>query len=228
MKRNTVYLILAAILSLLFSCTETVVTVTSIEFSVPDLTVGMGEEKRIDVTVYPENAADKSIVWESSDPEIVSVDENGVVTGMGLGTATVTGTTVDGGMTAECQVTVTVNYNGHEYVDLGLGVKWATCNVGAANQWEAGDYFAWGETRTKEEYTSKNCLTYGMDMPDMAGSLEYDAARVNMGGSWRLPTKEEMTELTEACTWEWVEMEGRKGYMGTAKNGNTVFLPVAG
>ncbi len=49
-----------------------------------------------------------------------------------------------------------------------------------------------------------------------------------MGGSWRLPTKEEMTELTEACTWEWVEMEGRKGYMGTAKNGNTVFLPVAG
>lgn len=44
----------------------------------------------------------------------------------------------------------------HEYVDLGLSVLWATCNIGAATPEEYGNYFAWGETATKDSYTEEN------------------------------------------------------------------------
>ena len=118
--------------------------------------------------------------------------------------------------------------DGHEYVDLGLSVKWATCNVGASKPEEYGDYFAWGETSTKEEYTEENSLTYGKKMSDIAGNAQYDAARANWGGNWRLPTKAERNELTDKCTWKWTTQNGVKGYKVTGPNGNSIFLPAAG
>ena len=118
--------------------------------------------------------------------------------------------------------------DGHEYVDLGLSVKWATCNVGASKPEEYGYYFAWGETSTKEEYTEENSLTYGKKMSDIAGNAQYDAARANWGGNWRLPTKAERNELTDKCTWKWTTQNGVKGYKVTGPNGNSIFLPAAG
>ena len=118
--------------------------------------------------------------------------------------------------------------NGHEYVDLGLSVKWATCNVGANKPEEYGNYYAWGETITKSSYTSVNSKTYGKVMTDIAGNVNYDAARANWGGSWRMPTKAEMQELKDRCTWTWTTQNGVKGYKVKGPNGNSIFLPAAG
>ncbi len=118
--------------------------------------------------------------------------------------------------------------NGHEYVDLGLSVKWATCNVGASKPEDYGNYYAWGETTTKYSYTESNSKTYGKSMRDIAGNSSYDAARANWGGSWRMPTKVEMQELIDKCNWKWTTQNGVKGYKVTGPNGNSIFLPAAG
>ena len=119
--------------------------------------------------------------------------------------------------------------NGHEYVDLGLSVKWATCNVGASSPTEYGNYYAWGETTTKSEYTKKNSKTCGISMGDISGNSSYDAARTNWGGSWRLPTKAECQELLDNCKSEWTTVSGVRGRRFTSKkNGRSIFLPAAG
>ena len=120
--------------------------------------------------------------------------------------------------------------SGHEYVDLGLSVKWATCNVGASKPEDYGDYYAWGESRTKmdEGYMLDNCETYGKSMGDIKGNSRYDAARANWGGTWRMPTKAEMQELIDKCNWKWTTQNGVKGYKFTGPNGNSIFLPAAG
>ena len=128
--------------------------------------------------------------------------------------------------------------NGREYVDLGLSVKWATCNVGATSPEEYGDYFAWGETSTKETYDDDNCPTYGLIISqlqaqgyiDSEGNLtsQYDAATANWGGDWRMPTYDELNELRTKCTWEWINTNDFKGCSVTGPNGNKIFLPAAG
>ncbi len=118
--------------------------------------------------------------------------------------------------------------NGHEYVDLGLSVKWATCNVGATTPEGYGSYYAWGETTTKESYYESNCTTYGQQISDFSGNATYDAARANWGSTWRMPTKAEMEELVNNCTWTWTTQSGVNGYRVTGPNGNSIFLPAAG
>ena len=121
--------------------------------------------------------------------------------------------------------------NGHEYVDLGISVKWATCNVGADNPWDYGDYFAWGETETKSKYgwgTYKWCnlgnpyiLTKYNTMSnrgtvDDNTTLEPadDAATANWHGAWRMPTQQEQTALCDSCYWEWTTDYNSKGVAG--------------
>ena len=137
--------------------------------------------------------------------------------------------------------------NGHEYVDLGLSVKWATCNVGANAPEEYGDYFAWGETEPKSEYNwstykwcegsydtqTKYCTDsyYGTVDNKTILELSDDAANASWGGSWRMPTKAEQDELRTECTWTWTwtTQNGVNGYKVTSKtNGNSIFLPAAG
>ena len=115
--------------------------------------------------------------------------------------------------------------NGHEWVDLALpsGLKWATCNVGAKTPEASGNYYAWGETQPKDEYNSS--LTYGNDI---SGNAQYDVAAANWGEGWRMPTKEEMQELIDYCTWEWTKQNKIKGYNVTGPNGNSIFLPTTG
>ncbi len=122
-------------------------------------------------------------------------------------------------------------YNGREWVDLGLpsGIKWATCNVGADKPEECGNYYAWGETETKSEYTADNYATWRKNLGDISGDSLYDAARRNWGGSWRMPTKAECQELVDNCTWTWTTQGGHNGYKVTSKkNGNSIFLPASG
>ena len=126
--------------------------------------------------------------------------------------------------------TISGTENGHDYVDLGLpsGLKWATCNVGASTSTDYGHYYAWGEITTKTEYTEYNSLTYGKQMNDISGNSQYDAATANWGGSWRMPTKNELNELINNCTWTWTIQNGVNGYNVEGPNGNSIFLPAAG
>ena len=129
---------------------------------------------------------------------------------------------------AEVARSATGTINGHQWVDLGLSVKWATCNVGASSPSDYGGYYAWGETRTKSEYTEDNSSTYGINIGDISGDIRYDAARANWGGTWRLPTQAEMQELIGKCTWTWTSQGGHNGYRVTGPNGSSIFLPAAG
>ena len=136
--------------------------------------------------------------------------------------------------------------NEHEWVDLGLpsGTLWATCNVGADTPEGFGDYFAWGETAPKDDYSwetyrwcngyfntmTKYCTNGSYGTVDNRTELdpEDDAAYVNWGSSWRMPTMEQQLELRNECTWTWTERNGVNGKLVTGPNGNTIFLPAAG
>lgn len=120
-----------------------------------------------------------------------------------------------------------------QYVDLGLSVNWATCNIGSrsVNPGWQGDWFAWGETVARDNFARN---TYFAPKQDRyyEGKLTVlessdDAATVLWGPDWRMPTKEEFQELVDNCTWEWTERDGT-GYKVTGKNGNSIFLPVGG
>ena len=117
--------------------------------------------------------------------------------------------------------------NGHEWVDLGLSVKWATCNIGASSPEGYGNYYAWGETSTKSSYDKENCATYEKEIGDIAGTSR-DVARVKWGSPWRMPTKAEGEELLNKCTWTWTTRNGVSGYKVMGPNGNSIFLPAAG
>lgn len=116
----------------------------------------------------------------------------------------------------------------YEYVDLGLSVKWATCNVGADSPEDYGNYYAWGETCTKDSYEDDNCSTYDVQLENISGNPEYDVARLYWGGTWRMPTEGEIRELKKDCDWTWTTRNGVKGYDVTGPNGGSIFLPAAG
>lgn len=137
-----------------------------------------------------------------------------------------------------------VMVSGHEAVDLGLSVKWATCNIGSYTPEGYGEYYAWGETETKSDYsweTYKWCSGTDDTMTKYCTDEEYgtvdnctvltssdDVATVKWGKKWRMPTEEEMKELVEYCTWTWITQNEVKGMKVTGPNGNSIFLPAAG
>lgn len=128
-----------------------------------------------------------------------------------------------------------------EAVDLGLSVKWANMNVGATKDSGFGTYFAWGETKPKKYYSWDN---YAWSKGNGQVLFKYsnsdrktllvpsdDAARVNWGGEWRMPTADECEELADStkCKWEWITKDGVNGYKVTGKKtGNSIFLPITG
>lgn len=149
------------------------------------------------------------------------------------------------------------------YIDLGLSVKWAVCNLGASKPEERGDYYAWGETEPYYGYvlsdsfkwkdgkeTGYSWSSYKWCMGAVKTITKYcarssdgyngfmdgktvldpedDAAHVNLGEKWRIPTEEEWSELMSNCTWNWITLNGVNGHVVTGKNGNSIFLPAAG
>lgn len=111
--------------------------------------------------------------------------------------------------------------NGHDYVDLGLSVKWATCNVGAKQPSDYGDYFAWSKKDFVKDYN------YIFEC-DTLTDADHDLVRTNWGASWRTPTQDECSELLDKCTWQWTIVGDHAGYTVTGPNGNSIFLPAAG
>ncbi len=140
-------------------------------------------------------------------------------------------------------------------VDLGLpsGTKWANMNIGASKPEDYGLYFAWGETvgytsdtsdGRKFEWESykwysgsssgklaKYCTkdTYGIVDNKAVLAPDDDAAYMNWGSSWRMPTTTEIRELLDNTTYEWTAINGVSGCKFMSKtNGNSIFLPAAG
>ena len=130
-------------------------------------------------------------------------------------------------MTFTTTAQTTGTANGHIWVDLGLpsGTLWATCNIGANNPEDCGNYYAWGETVTKSSYTEAN-YSYSNNPATLPASA--DAAAASWGSSWRMPTVSEMQELLNYCTLTWVNQSGVDGCLFIGTNGNSIFLPAAG
>jgi len=217
--------------------------VTGITLSQSALSLSSGESTQLTATISPSTAVQQSVEWSSSNTGVATVDAFGNVKAIKGGTATITCTANDGsGVKAECKVTVK-EADAHEYVDLGLSVKWATMNVGATEvagskknshtgQLDCyGEYYAWGETSPKDSYSWSN-LKYCSDSNgntfskyvassdfgtvDNKATLELtdDAASVNWGGSWRMPTYAEQRELRNNCYWEWTDSYNNSGVKG--------------
>ena len=222
-----------------------------------EVSICRGETAALTATLEPSDAT-ADITWESSDETVVTVSE-GELTGVGVGTATVTAKA--GSIKAECAVTILPPKGA---VDLGIEMTredgttyklyWAECNLGAEKPEDYGDYYAWGETAPKSDYSwetykwcngasnklTKYCLKANTDCWDGEGSPdgktvldpEDDAAHVQLGGKWRIPTMKEMEALlalksTEDYTWE--EFGEVAGVRITRKStGAVLLLPAAG
>lgn len=120
-----------------------------------------------------------------------------------------------------------------ESVDLGLSVKWACCNVGASSPEGYGGYYAWGETEEKSDYDRGTYKYYNnntgyINIGSNISGTQYDVAHVKWGGSWRMPTLDEIEELVNNCSWKWTTQNGVNGQLVTGPNGNSIFLPAAG
>lgn len=133
-------------------------------------------------------------------------------------------------------------YNGHEYADMGLSVKWATCNIGASKSELFGNYIAWGEVYAQTHHSIKSYkwskgnsikklsqIKYNKEDNKQVLDAADDAAAVIWGGAWRMPSKEEYMELRDKCIWTWTTQNGVDGYEVVSKvNGNSIFFPAAG
>jgi uncharacterized protein YjdB len=227
-------------------------SVTSITLSQTIVILELDAFIRLTTTILPENAANKNLIWSSNNEDVATV-RNGRIDAYGYGTAEITCEAADGsGVKATCVVYI---INPETYVDLDLpsNTLWATYNVGATKPEEFGDYFSWGETegcssKNRWDWTTykwckgtyysqtKYCTnsTFGYEgFVDGKTELEPDddAAYVNWGPAWRMPSIEQLEELinSDYTTTEWTTQNGVNGYKITSKsNGNFIFLPAAG
>lgn len=116
-------------------------------------------------------------------------------------------------------------------IDLGLSVKWASINIDTNNIDNAaccihnnGNLIGWGDPTGEKTNAS---LTLFPNLKEISAT-EYDIARVKWGGNWRIPTRQEMNELINLCTWEWTIIDEICGYKVIGPNGNSIFLPTTG
>lgn len=224
--------------------------VTSITLSQTSAVLELDDFVRLTATVLPENAANKNVVW-SSNNENVAMVRSGRIDAYGYGSAIITCEAADGsGVKATCVVNII------EYVDLGLpsGTLWATCNIGANSPEEFGDYLCWGETegflsgktlfnmetykwsegtnRSMTKYCYNSSFGYGGFTDNLTElELEDDAAYVNWGPKWRMPSRTQFDELinNNYITKERITQNGVVGFKFTSKsNYNSIFLPTAG
>lgn len=200
-----------------------------------------GDSFTLIAEVEPEDASDPTVTWSSSNEAVATVT-GGVVTAIAEGTANITAAA--GEKSAICEVKV---YPIYGYVDLGLSVLWATCNVGASQPEERGNYYAWGEIEPKEDYSwtsYKWCNgglyynlikynttpEYGYE-PDNLVVLESedDIATITRGPKWRTPTSDEFDELCRHCSWHFSSLNGVSGYqVYSTATGNSIFIPAIG
>lgn len=209
------------------------VRVTGVSLNMDELIIRppMNSTYTLTATISPANSSEKELIWTSSDPSVATVSSSGVIEPLFTGTTTITVTTVDGNKTASCIVDVawTGTLQGHDWVDMGDGVKWATMNIGASSETDYGYYFAFGETSPKSEYSDE---TYTYQYSGL--NEQSDAAFVNWGNSWHIPDNENWNWLIDSqnCTNAYVtdyKGSGKNGRLFTSIiNGSKLFLPAAG
>ena len=185
----------------------------------------------------PADVTMTGITWSSTDETIASVDENGLVTAWKPGSCNIVATSIDvPSVSKSC--TITVSATSRAAVDLGLpsGTKWANLNLGANYTAGAGARYAWGETSTKETYTQSNyrfgsnALSPTKYTNDTIQILENadDAAYVNWGNRWHIPSKDEWRELKNYCNYSRVTRGSVEGMLVTSRStGNSIFIPLA-
>ena len=225
--------------------------VTSIYLNSYSFTLETNQSKQIVANVFPSDADNLTLAWESTNTAVAEVDADGMVTAKAEGSSNIICRATDGSnVYAECLVTVqnvddSGSIDGHQYVDLQLpsGTLWATLNIGATAAQDAGSYFAWGETQPKEEYTkatykfydnatgtfTKYNFRYGSPGEDLEPAD--DAATVNWGSNWQMPTMEQFGELVDSryTSLSWLTMSNKKVLRVMSKsNGNAIYLPLAG
>ena len=218
---------------------------TSAKFSMEKISLEDGNSVMMSIQLLPERHTDNPrITWASSNPLVAQCTEEGFVTGVGLGECEIYAIIdfLGGRGWYECPCSVMVV--GMKPVDLGLSVKWGSVNLGALRATDSGHYYAWGETAPKATYTwatykwcedgDKNKLTkynndksYGTVDKKYVLDPEDDAARATLGQGWRIPSKEEIAELVDNCSWEEITVDGVGGYR-VSRNGNSIFLPFTG
>ena len=231
---------------------ESIIPITDIQISPSQTDVELGKKVTMSASIIPANATFRSslpVKWTSSNTDVATVDENGIVSTVSIGSATITAETCAG---ISSSATITVTYPIPEIIDLGLSVKWASANLGAVNNYDTGYRYAWGETSSKDSYSWSNyrwckgssesitkyyCDDYHNDYwggegePDKKGVLdaEDDAATSNLGTGWRMPTINELKELEQNCTWTQFTINSVKGFKIASKiEGYTdawIFIP---
>lgn len=210
--------------------------VANITLNETSITLHPDEIKTLTATVLPEDADNPTVTWKSSNENVAEVNKNGRVITNEEGTCTITCRATDGsGVYAECQVTVVAETNIEipgfgriaDAVDLGLSVKWASWNVGASKIADYGGLYGAGDPTGLK--TSTNYLDYYWVDGDNICGTEYDLAHVKWGGTWRLPSIDELKELKENCTWTHnVIVDEIKGSIAKGPNGNELFFPYGG
>ena len=209
----------------------------------------VGNTIQLTAIVLPSNATNRLVVFASLDESVATVSNiEGLVTGVAPGNATImAGIVGEPEKWAFCSVTVKENNPVPEIVDLGLSVKWASCNVGASKPEEYGNYYAWGDISPMRELTGWRDYPYcyfeepngGVVFKYNVTSSSYydgkrildlhdDAAHMSLGDKWRTPTWAELLELRDLCTWEWTSQNGIIGCKVTGPSGNSIFLPAGG
>ena len=228
--------------------------VSKIRLNYTSLDLKPNDKKQLTATIEPSDAENKVLAWESSNADVATVDTNGFVTAKAAGTCTIICSATDGSdVTAECTVTVTdeVVPDEYEWVDLGLssGTLWATRNVGASSPEDCGDYFAWGETTPKSDYsweTYKYCKGSNTTLTKYCNKSSYgyngftdnknellpvdDAATANWGSEWQMPSDDQFTELLNNTTFSLKQINGVYGVLFKSKKyeGRSIFLPSTG
>lgn len=204
----------------------------SVQLDKDTLTLVVGDQTTLTATVKDSvgNTISYDIPWHSSNPEIATIDKNGVVTAISVGATTIYIPCKDS--IVSCGIRVNGKIEG---VNLGLSVEWATFNIGANKPEDYGDYFAWGETAPKNKYRADsytNPSLYWNEYNNMALEPQCDAAHVLWGGDWRMPTVADFTELIENCIWYWTSVNDVSGFMVTSKvkgfTDKSVFFPASG
>ena len=187
-------------------------------------------------TVEPEDAGEKGVNWDSSDKNVATVTQGGRVHFLAKGETDIIAKTVDGGFEAKCHVKVRSACPSGA-VDLGLSVYWAVKNVGASSETDYGNYYAWGEIKTKSDYSSSS-YKFGdiyYDSPTKYSASDNlfelqggdDVAAVELKGDWRMPTEAEYQELINKCTFKKSTRSGKNGIV-VSGNGASIFFPASG
>ena len=215
---------------------EEAVKATDIRLNATELSIQQGETATLSAIIEPENVSVTEVVWSASNEAVATVDAEGVVTAIAPGECTVTATTTDAtDLSASCVITVIAPTPEMKSVDLGLSVLWGECEIGAADYFEAGTYYAWGtvenannwEAAIPSAYKPVNTSTAvtAVSRDEADPTKAYDVAKEVLGDQWHTPNFDEWNEMINNCDLTWETVNDQRRLCFTSKiNGNSIYF----